>query len=129
MLVGTAAGLADETRCVRLVHEHHGVVLLGEGHDLVELGDVAVHREDAVRDDQPRPLVLVLLQLLLQVAHVRVLVGVGHGLAQSHDVHDRGVHQAVGDHDVLLGEGRLEDAGVGVHAGGEQQAVLGAEEA
>ena len=30
VLVRAAPGLADEARCVRVVHEHHGVVLLGQ---------------------------------------------------------------------------------------------------
>ncbi len=69
-----------------------------------------------------------LLQLLLQVAHLGVLVRVLHRLAQPHAIDDRGVDQAVGDHHVLVGEHCLEDSGVGVHAGGEKQGILGAEE-
>ena len=102
VLVRAAAGLADESRGVRIVHEHHGVVLLGQRDNLIELGDVAVHREHAVGDDQPEALVLVLLKLLFEMFHVGMLVGVLHRLAQPHAVHDRGVHQPVGDHHVLL---------------------------
>ena len=50
------------------------------------------------------------------------------GLAQAHAVDDRGVHQAVGDHHVLLVQDGFEDAGVGVHAGGEEDGVFGAQE-
>ena len=128
VLVRPAPGLADEAGGVRVVHEHHGVVLLGQRDDLVQLGEVAVHGEHAVGDDHAEALVLVLLQLLLQVPHVGVLVGVLHRLAQPHAVHDGGVDQPVGDHHVLVVQAGLEHAGVGVHAGGEEQRVLGAEE-
>jgi hypothetical protein len=67
VLVRAAAGLADEAGGVRVVDEDHRVVLLGEGDDLVELREVAVHREDAVGDDHAEALVLVLLELLLEV--------------------------------------------------------------
>ncbi len=72
-------------------------------------------------------LVLMFLQLLLQVPHVGMLVGVLHRLAQAHAVHDRGVHQPVGDHHVLLVQAGLEEAGIRVHAGGKEQGVFGAE--
>ena len=72
------------------------------------------------------PLVHVLLQLLLQVPHVRVLEGVLHRLAQAHAVHNGGMHQPVGDHHILVAEERLEDAPVGIHARGGQQGGLGA---
>ena len=51
VLVRSAARLPDEARRVRLVHAHHRVVLLRQRHDLVQLGQVAVHREHAVRHD------------------------------------------------------------------------------
>jgi hypothetical protein len=57
-----------------------------------------------------------------------VLERVLHRLAEAHAVHDRGVHQPVGDEHVLLAEQRLEHARIGVHAGRKQQRVLGAEE-
>ena len=41
-------------------------------------------------------------------------------LRKAHPVHDRGVDEPVGDQDVLVGEDRLEDAGVRVEAGGKR---------
>ncbi len=113
---------------MRIVHEDHRVVLFAEGHDLVQLREVAVHREDAVGDHEAKALVSVLDELLLEVAHVRVLVRVLHRLAEAHAVHDRGVDEPVGDHDVLVGEDRLEDPGVRVEAGREQERVFRPEE-
>jgi hypothetical protein len=74
------------------------------------------------------PLVLMLLELLLQVLHVGVLVRVVMRRAQAHAVDDRRMDEAIRDHHVVLAEDGLEDAGVRVHAGGEEQRVLGAEE-
>jgi hypothetical protein len=91
---------------VRIVDEDHRVVFPAEGHDLVQLREVAVHREDAVGDHEAEALVGVLDELLLEVPHVGVLVRVLHGLAEAHPVDDRGVDEPVGDHHVLVGEDR-----------------------
>jgi hypothetical protein len=128
VLVRAAAGLADEAGSVAVVDEDHRVVLLGERDHLVQLDEVAVHREDAVGHDQAMPLVLVLLELLLQVLHVHVLEGVVMRRAQADAVDERRMDQAIRDHHVVLAEDGLEDAGVRIHAGGEEQRVLGAEE-
>ena len=42
-LGNTASGLAYDTCGVRLIDHNHGIVLLGEGVDLIERADVAVH--------------------------------------------------------------------------------------
>lgn len=52
VLVDAAAGLTDEAGGVAFVDHHHGVVLIGQVADLVELGDGAVHGEGAVGDDE-----------------------------------------------------------------------------
>ena len=111
-----------------LVDHHQRVVLLGQGADFVERSGVAVHREDAVGDDDAEALRLGALEALLQFGHVGVGVAVAHGLAQTHAVDDGGVVEGVGDDGVLLGEERLEDTAVGVEAGGVENRILGAEE-
>ena len=121
-------GLADETRGVGVVDEEHGVIFFAEGDHLVELGGVAVHGEDAVRDDDLEPLVGVELELALKVGHVRVLVGVVNRARKTNAVDEGRVDQPVRDHDVVLGQDGLEDAGVGVHARGEEERVLRPEE-
>ena len=127
-LVRAAPGLADEAGGVRIVHEDQRIIGFGQLDDLIQLGRIPVHRIHAVVDDHPQALVLELLQLLLQMIHVAVFVGVVFGAAQAHAVNDGGMHQAVGDHDVVLGQDRLEHAGIGIHAGGEEDRVLGAQE-
>ena len=52
VLGGSAAVGADEADGVGVVDHHHGVVFFGEVADLVELGEVAIHGEDAVGGDE-----------------------------------------------------------------------------
>jgi hypothetical protein len=69
-----------------------------------------------------------LAQPRLEVGHVAVAVAVAPGLAEADPVDDRGVVELVADDGVLLAEERLEDAPVGVEAGGVEDRVVGPEE-
>ncbi len=128
MLGRAAAVLADEADRVAVVDHDHGVVLLGQVADALQIGDDAVHREDAVGGDQPEARVCGLLQLRLEVGHVVVGVAVAPRLGEPHAVDDRGVVQRVGDDRVLLRQQRLEQPAIGVEAGGVEDRVLHAEE-
>ena len=114
-----------------VVHENECLVAVREVADLGQRGDVSVHREDAVGGDESAsgPGVARRLQLCFEILHVGVLVAVALGLAETHAVDDGSVVQSVGDDGVLLAQERLEDASVGVEAGGVQDGVVGAEEA
>ena len=68
------------------------------------------------------------LQLRFQFGHVAVGVAKALGFAQAHAVDDRGVVERIGDDRVFLAEQRLEQAAVGVEAGGVEDGVLRAEE-
>jgi hypothetical protein len=115
---------------VAFVDVHQRVVLVGQRGDLVERRDKAVHRERAVGGDQlgARAGGVGGLQLRFQVGHVAVGVAEALGLAQADAVDDRGVVQRVGNDGVLFAQQRLEQAAVGVEAGGIEDGVLGAEE-
>ena len=127
-LLGDAvAGRADDTGGVALVDHHQGVVLLREVADLVHRGDVAVHGEDAVGDDDAEAAGLGLLELGLEVRHVGVGVTETLGLAKADAVDDGGVVQGVGDDGILGGQERLEHAAVGVEAGRIEDGVIGME--
>ena len=95
--------------------------------DLRQRGDVALHREDAVDDDEHaaavarRPLEL-LLELVEPVVAERAQLGPREQAA----VEDRGVVAGVGDHRVARAEQRAERAEVGLVAGREDDRVLGA---
>ena len=94
----------------------------------VELGEVAVHREDAVRRDQAVPSVGGLLEPRLELVHVAVRVAQPARLAEPDPVDDRGVVELIRDDRVLLAEQRLEQAAVRVEAGAEEDRVVGTEE-
>jgi hypothetical protein len=104
------------------------VVLVGERADVRELRDVAVHREDAVRRDEPDAAGPRLLQALVEFLHVRVRVPEPLGLAKPHAVDDRRVVERVGDDRVLLAEDRLEKTAVRVEARRVEDSVVQAQE-
>ena len=114
---------------VAIVDHRQRAVALGEITDGGEVGDIAVHREDAVGDDQleARARGVGLLEARFELVHVGIGVAVAARLAQPDAVDDRGVVQRVGDDGVLSVEQRLEDAAVGVEARGEQDCVVLAE--
>ena len=123
-----AAARAEDADGVRVVDHDHRVVALGEVADRRQVRDVAVHREHAVRGDQPAARAGRLLELRLQIGHVAVAVAQPLGLDQADAVDDRRVVQLVGDHGVVGRQQHLEQARVGVEAGAEQDRVLGAQE-
>ena len=106
------------------VDHHQRVVFVGERADLFQLGDMAVHREHAVGDDEPEAGVRRRFQAGLQFVHVGVGVAVALRLAQPHAVDDRGVVERIGNDGVALVQQRLEHAAVGVETGGEQDGVV-----
>ena len=121
------AGGAQEAGGVAVVDHHQRIVLLGQGRDLVQFRDVAVHAEGAVGGDQPGTAIPRGLQGLFQRLHVAVRVAVALGLAQADAVDDRGVVEGVRDDGVLRAEQGLEQAAVGIETRGVEDRVVGAE--
>ena len=118
---------ADGAEAVRLADHDAHVVAVGERDDLLQRGAVAVEREHAVGHDQRRAAVGV-AQAPREVLDVAVVVEEGLRAREAAAVGDRGVAEAVGEHDLAaLGE-RRDDPEVGEVAGAEQQRALGAEE-
>ena len=111
-----------------VVHHDDGAMLVGEVADLGERRDRAVHREDPVGRDELHAGGLRLDQLRLEVGQVAIGVAESLGLAEADAVDDRGMVERVGDDRVLRAEDRLEEAAVGVPAGGVEDRILGAEE-
>ena len=120
---GAATARAQRTGGMGLVDHHAGVVGLGELDDLQQRGDVAVHREHAVGDDQRAPAAR-LLEAPGQMLHVGVVVDEGLGPGEPAAVHQRGVVERVGEHDLALTGERRHDPRVGEIAGAEQHARL-----
>ena len=118
---------ADRAEAVRLADHDAHVVAVGERDDLLQRGAVAVEREHAVGDDQRRAAVGV-AQPPREVLDVAVVVEEGLRAREAAAVGDRGVAEAVGEHDLAALGQRRDDPEVGEVAGAEQQRALGAEE-
>ena len=117
--------LAEMPGRVAVVDQHQRAVAVGKLADLLQLGDIAVHREHAVAGDElePRACGIGLLQAVLELVHVRIGEAVALRLAEPHAVDDRGVVEAVGNDRVLFAEQRLEHAAIGVETGREHDRV------
>ena len=115
---------------VAIVHHRQGAVLLGQRHDFGQFRQIAIHRKDAIRrdHDEPRTISARLPQLRLEIVHVGVCVTVTLCLAKPDAVDDRGMVEGVGDHRVLWPQKRLEQAAIGIEAGGEEYGICLAEE-
>ena len=124
----SVTGLTDNSSGMALVNHHESVIFLGQLADLVHRGDVAVHREHAVRADDAESLCLSLLEATLKVGHISVGVTVTDSLAETYSINDGCVVQGVGDDRVISREKRLEHTTVGIKAGCVEDGVLSVEE-
>ena len=117
---------------MRVVHHEHGVVLAAELHEIRERGDRALHREDAIGDDQPDPPVPGGDQLLLEVVEVGVLVygglTLGDGLGQANRVDDGRMVELIADHDVVFAQQSARHRLVRVPAAHEAERGRGADQ-
>jgi hypothetical protein len=95
--------------------------------DAGEVGDDAVHGENAVGGDHPEAGGLGFLETGLQVGHVVVLVAVALRLAEADAIDDRGVVQLVGDDGVFRAEQGLEQPAVGIERRRVKDRVVGAQ--
>ena len=119
-----AACSADETCGVRVVDHDQSAELVSQIADALQVGNVAVHGEDAVCSDQLDAAILSLFQLSAQIFHVVVLVTESLSLAETDAVDDGGVVQLVGDDCIIGTEQCLEQTGVSVEAGCVQDGVI-----
>ena len=124
-----AALRPDEAGGVAVIHHDQGVMAVGQRADLAQLGEIAIHREYAIGDDDDAAGTALArrLQLGFEVVHVAIGEAEALRLGEPDAVDDRGVVQGIGDDGVLLAEQRLEDRAIGIEAGGEQDRVIHAE--
>ena len=85
---------------------------------------MSVHREYAVRCNEPEPGVGSSPKLRLEISHVGTCVAKPPGLAEPYAVYDRRVIERVRNNCILGSEDGLEQAGVCVEAAGIQDCVL-----
>ena len=109
-----------------VVDQNERAVAVGQCANLLQFGDVSVHREHAVGRDElePRAGGIGLLEPILELVHVRVGEPIALGLREADAVDDRSVVEAVGDDRVGFVEQRLEHAAIGVETGGEDDRVV-----
>jgi hypothetical protein len=108
---------------VSVVDHHDGAVLVGEVAELVDGADVAVHRKDAVGDEELSAwLVLYLFEELFGVGYVLVAEDLDFGAGEACAVDDAGMVELVGEDEVFFAEDARDRAGVGGKAGLEDDA-------
>src|ERR1700722_2162463 len=108
---------AKHTAGVGVVDHHDGTVSLGDLGELVDGADVAIHREDAVGDEQfVAGLLLDLLQQLLCVGDVFVAEDLDLRAGEPCAVDDAGVVELVGEDEVVFAKDGADSAGVGCEA-------------
>ncbi len=124
-----AAVLAHEADGMAVVDHHERVELIGEVADALEVGDVAVHGENAVgrNDDSLAARLARAHKLGAQIVHIAVFIAVAVRLAEAHAVDDARMVQLIGDDGVVRAEQRFKKAAVGVKAGGIEDSVLHAD--
>ena len=114
MIDRSATVAAQHAGGVRVVDHHDGAVFVGEVTQFVYGADVAVHREDAVGDDElAARLVCDFLELLFGVGRVFVAEDFDLGAGEARAVDDARVVELVGDDEVFFAEDRGDGAGVG----------------
>src|SRR3989442_3413126 len=85
-----------------IVNVRYGLVLRRQVDDVFEGGDVSVHAEDSVRNDENPSKTISVLQLLFEVAHVFVFVDSPLGLGHSTAVDDASMVELIADDEVPI---------------------------
>src|SRR5690606_31768208 len=128
VLSDAASGGPQHAEAVRFVDHQRCVVPLAQLHDRRQVRDVAVHAEHSVGDHESTS-AADLAQCPLEVGHVVVGVGDDPCPGQAVAVQDAGVVVDISDDDVV-GADQPSDCGyVSDVAAGEDDGVLGAQEA
>ena len=112
---------------MRVVDDQAGIMGAGKPRDLIERRNVAVHREDALGQDEARPAIaLILSQKLGEMGGVAMPVAeLAHASRLAAEMH-AGVVEAVGEDERLGAEhGPVEQGGehrgIGLEAGGHEK--------
>ncbi len=113
------AALAQHAQPVGVVHHDPRAVLLRQGADLRQPGDVAAHGEHTVGDDQRPGRLRHFLQALFQLRHVAVAIAQHFAVGQLAPGVDAGVVLPVTDHIVVPPHQGGDNAHVGLEPGAE----------
>ena len=128
-MIGSSASVtADDSQSVGVVHQDVGVVLLRQGHDLRQRGDVAFHRVDAVYRDEFGGVLRGDAEFLLEAAHVVVRELEGLAEAKARAVDDAGVIQGVEEHEPVSEAEAAHHSQIGLEAGAVGHSFVFADE-
>ena len=108
------------------VDQQHRVVLVGELGEARERGEVAVHAEERVGDDQPAAEVAGVAEHRFERVAIAVRIDEARGPGEAAAVDQAGVVLGVGEDGVAFVHQRGDRAGVGGEAGGEDERRFGA---
>src|SRR5256885_1715723 len=113
---------------VRVVERERGAVFLGDLEQVRHVGDVSLHREDAVDDDHDARPDRALTESALEACQVAVVEPLGLTVGQLRAVHDRRVIELVEEHDVAPAHEPGDHAEVRLVAGRKDETGLFPEE-
>ena len=120
MVADTATLASEDTKAVSLIDHQSGVVLIAEFDHLINLSHIALHRENAVGDDEFAVVGIVFLEETLEVFEVEVFVLIVGGEGYLLALHDGGVVALVEIDEVVATGDAGDGAGVGEEARGEE---------
>ena len=126
VFVGTAAARAQDAGRVRLVHQQVAAELFLDCDQLGQAADIAVHRENAVRDNEGAVGLRAGFDFVPERVGVVVLKALHLHAGEAAGVHQAAVRKAVSDHAVGRAEQRRDHGQVGDVAGGKGKRAFGA---
>ena len=124
MVANTSTLLTKDTNTVGFVNHNRAVVLMLQLNNLRQFGQVALHREYAIDNNQLDSLVRQLLQHALQISHIVVLIVQLTSKRQTATVHNTCVITIVADDIVVLTNNHCQNALIDRESCREAQAIV-----
>ena len=112
MIRRSAAIRSHHTRAVRIIDHDSRIKLFRQRTNLVKRRDIAIHGEDAIRDNQPLTHILRGDQRIPEAVHIAVLVNAPLCLRQTAAIDNRCMIQAIGDNRIFRFHNRRNRAGI-----------------
>ena len=100
-----------------VIDHDQGVVFFCDVADLIQLGNVAIHRKNTIRGNQPVSLVLGLFEFLFEILHICVLIDVSLSFTEANAIDDGCMIQLVCDNGILSPKKRFKNATIGIKTG------------
>ncbi len=124
MVAHATAMVAKDANAMSLVNHDRAVILVLELNNLRQIGEVALHREHAVDNDELHSLLWQTLEQVLKVFHVVVLIVELTGERQASAVNDAGMVAVVADDIVATAHHHGKHSSVYRESGREAEGVV-----